>query len=50
MSLPTFTFEVGFGASPLNAAPTFTDLRADMETLTISRGRQSDARPERVGF
>lgn len=42
MSLPTFTFEVGFGATPLLASPAFTDLASDLETLTVSRGRQSD--------
>jgi hypothetical protein len=42
VSLPTFTFEVGFGSTPLLASPTFTDLAADLETLSVARGRQSE--------
>lgn len=42
MSLPAFTFEVGFGATPLLASPTFTNLAADLETLAISRGRSTE--------
>lgn len=45
MSLPTFLFEVGFGAQPFATTPTYTDLVAtdkSLESFSMSRGRQTE--------
>lgn len=39
---PTIELGVAFACNPFDLAPSFTDLSADLETLSITRGRQTE--------
>lgn len=39
---PTVSLGIGFGAQPFDLFPTFTDVSGDLETLSITRGRQTE--------
>ncbi len=49
MSLPTFSIGVAFGNDPGDDSPTFVDVSADLEKLSVRRGRQTEQDQAQVG-
>lgn len=42
VAFPTLAYNVGFANAPMDVAPTWVDLFRDVETLTVTRGRQTE--------
>lgn len=50
MSVPTFKVKVAFGQSrPMDTAPTFVDIAAQLEQLAINRGRSTEEQQAQTG-
>tara|TARA_Y100000310_G_C20659512_1_gene803906 strand:- start:170 stop:1357 length:1188 start_codon:yes stop_codon:yes gene_type:complete len=50
MALPTLTVRVAFGSDPFDAAPSWTDITHDVQSVYIKRGRQTELNRMEAGI